>query len=435
TYGYGYTGFFRTRTRSGARNEIIPSARRRRGGRSRRGHKGKWRSQGSQGETPQESEITSVYNLSKRSLTAPELSILSKGLSFVPSAPVDVFEWEVDQYKFGRSLRLAEFFGPSPSLNVPGQTALGLKSCFDPISNNASIKTFLQTVNKETSTILRKKFKSVGNLTGLERNAIKSLRSDHSITIRPADKGGGVVVLDYSYYREEILGQLTDTDTYELCHADPTVLFKKIIFEVVANALDRKLIDAQMKEFLIVEYPRVPILYTLPKVHKDGQRPPGRPIVSAVGGLLEPLGQLIDRALKVPVMQLPYCLRDSSDLIEKIESISLPEHTLFITIDVRSLYTIIPHDDGVEAARWVLENTTAVVEWDVEFVIELLRLSLRLNYFRFENKFYRQRRGMSMGAPMAPMYANAFMFLYETKHIVPLFSDGLKAYHRFIDDI
>uniref|UniRef100_A0A8C5PUI2 Reverse transcriptase domain-containing protein n=1 Tax=Leptobrachium leishanense TaxID=445787 RepID=A0A8C5PUI2_9ANUR len=320
-------------------------------------------------------------------------------------------------------------------ITVSNDIDLHLRSKFDPLSSNVSIKTFLQTVKKETNDILCKKTRAVGNLTGAEREAIQSLRSDKSITIRPADKGGGVVVLDYNYYREEIGGQLRDIDTYELCPSDPTETFKTIIGEVVLDALDRHLIDDKIKDFLTVEFPIIPILYTLPKIHKDNQRPPGRPIVSAVGGLLEPLGQLIDKALKAPVMSLSTCLRDSTDVIDKIKTVSLSDQSLFVTIDVCSLYTVIPHDDGVEAARWVLENVTNEVEWDIDFIVELLRLSLRLNYFRFEDKFYRQRRGTSMGAPMAPMYANAFMYLYEVKYILPLFSDGLRAYHRFIDDI
>ncbi|CAH2306460.1 Hypothetical predicted protein [Pelobates cultripes] len=53
----------------------------------------------------------------------------------------------------------------------------------------------------------------------------------------------------------------------------------------------------------------------------------------------------------------------------------------------------------------------------VEYILELLYLVLNQNYFRFEHTWYQQVAGTSMGAAMAPMYANILF------------------YRRFIDDI
>ncbi|XP_069821043.1 zinc finger protein 721-like [Dendropsophus ebraccatus] len=66
-----------------------------------------------------------------------------------------------------------------------------------------------------------------------------------------------------------------------------TTVTKKTI---VAN----KALDQKTAEKLIPDSPRKPKWYLLPKIHKSLSRPPGRPIVSAVGSVTEGLSQYVD---------------------------------------------------------------------------------------------------------------------------------------------
>lgn len=52
------------------------------------------------------------------------------------------------------------------------------------------------------------------NLSITERSALKALMESETIMIQNADKGGSVVVLDTTTYREKALRQLNNTDTY-----------------------------------------------------------------------------------------------------------------------------------------------------------------------------------------------------------------------------
>ncbi|CAH2273537.1 Hypothetical predicted protein [Pelobates cultripes] len=67
------------------------------------------------------------------------------------------------------------------------------------------------------------------------------------------------------------------------------------------------------------------------------------------------------------------------------------------------------------------------------FTLELLEIVLSQNYFRFETDWYRQIAGTSIGAAMAPMYANGYMF--ETRYILEPYKDRILKYVRYIDDI
>lgn len=43
---------------------------------------------------------------------------------------------------------------------------------------------------------------------------IKQLEENKKVVIRPADKGGAIVVLSKEYYNKELSDQLCDTNTY-----------------------------------------------------------------------------------------------------------------------------------------------------------------------------------------------------------------------------
>ncbi|XDV25342.1 hypothetical protein PO909_029268 [Leuciscus waleckii] len=106
------------------------------------------------------------------------------------------------------------------------------------------------------------------------------------VIIKPADKGGGIVLMPRESYDQEVQRQLNYDDFYVKLNGDPTQSFKKDI-------------DGFLKDFCQddqnwIEYPVRPVLYVLPKVHKTLSNPTGRPIVSCIGSLREPLSRLFN---------------------------------------------------------------------------------------------------------------------------------------------
>lgn len=51
-------------------------------------------------------------------------------------------------------------------------------------------------------------------------------------------------------------------------------------------------------------------------------------------------------------------LKDTTVYLNKTPNMDLPEETLLVTMDVTSLYTTIPHKEGIEAFREVWETRT-----------------------------------------------------------------------------
>lgn len=85
--------------------------------------------------------------------------------------------------------------------------------------------------------------------------------------------------------------------------------------------------------------------YVLPKIHKPGFPPAGRPIVAAQQSLHEPVSRYIDSILQPFVRQTRYFLLDTTDFITKIEGVNIPVASLILSFDVVSLYTSIPHEE------------------------------------------------------------------------------------------
>uniref|UniRef100_A0A8C5MBV0 Reverse transcriptase domain-containing protein n=1 Tax=Leptobrachium leishanense TaxID=445787 RepID=A0A8C5MBV0_9ANUR len=327
-----------------------------------------------------------------------EGKILAKGLSYVPTNTPQELQWDIDLYKFGRQLRITDFFKNEQSKVI---SRFRPKSSFDPISNQATIKTFLKIVQKETSDLLKHHKTQHQNTSREEWRAIRSLANDASITIRSADKGGSIVVMDYACYARAIYLLLEDATTYVKLQGNPTISIQNKFGDSFSRGLQLNYINQELFEFLTKKHPKIPKLYGIPKIHKNLTHPPMRPIVSAIGGVIEPVAQWLDYLFKAPVYDIPTCVKDTPMFLQRITSIDTDlTDTVLITMDVKSLYTIIPHEAGVDAMRELLSCSDKYDGPCIEYILELLLMALKNNYFRFENNWYLQKMGMSMGAAM-----------------------------------
>ena len=104
-----------------------------------------------------------------------------------------------------------------------------------------------------------------------------------------------------------------------------------------------------------------------------------------------------------------------------------------ITMDVNSLYTNIPHTDGINACRSFLNRHTtdpALIS-DIPIFIDFI---LTHNLFKFNDDHYLQIKGTAMGFKIAPAYANISMDAIET--LFPSSSPPKSSiYYCYIDDI
>ena len=92
----------------------------------------------------------------------------------------------------------------------------------------------------------------------------------------------------------------------------------------------------------------------------------------------------------------------------------LGEDKLIFTMDITSLYTIIPNGEGLLALKHFFDLRT-VKEPSSEILLRLAELVLTLNCFSFATSYYKQINGVAMGTKMGPSYANLFVGYIEHK--------------------
>lgn len=107
---------------------------------------------------------------------------------------------------------------------------------------------------------------------------------------------------------------------------------------MVHDAFLNRIIDKAIHEALKSPHPRIPSFYSLPKTHKNIEKPPGRPIISGVGAKTEKGSRLANIFLRPHVLKLQSYIIDTSDLLKKLHGVIIPMDSLFVSIDVEVLY-------------------------------------------------------------------------------------------------
>ena len=133
-------------------------------------------------------------------------------------------------------------------------------------------------------------------------------------------------------------------------------------------------------------------------IHKPGNP---RPIVSANGHPTEKISEFIS-------YRLSYLLNKLKDLDV------LPANAILVTLDVPSLYTNIPTNEGIDTCRMFLDKRTDK-SVPTESICDLMRIILTMNNFVFNGEHFVQQHGTSMCTRMAPAFANFFMGDFEEK--------------------
>ena len=281
------------------------------------------------------------------------------------------------------------------------------------------------------------------------------MQNDRLIVVKPADKGAGIVIMNYDDYVTSCNKHLTATQPQPA--GPPLPYYKKATtqdFNKLKQSIDAVLDFGKQNEYLSnVEYKMMrPVdkgagrFYQLYKVHKsypEGCLPPGRPIVSGNGSLTENLSKFVDHHSKILINNIPSFIQDSPDFLRTLDTLNqsnqICDTDILVTIDVSSLYTNIKQEDGIEAMRTAL-NKRDDKTIPTEYLLQLLELVLKGNIFEFGNQLYQQLVGTAMGTPSAPTYATVFMAeldikIYNLAKNIAVTEDPIRILKRFLDDI
>ena len=279
------------------------------------------------------------------------------------------------------------------------------------------------------------------NLSKEEINALKSLRENKDIIIKPADKGSCTVVMNKTDYIAEGHRQLSNKRHYKKLDGPIYPKISEKISDILKELYLEGFIDKRQLEYLDVpNNPRERKFYLLPKIHKEkskwtgnGRIPPGRPIVSDCDSDTYKIAEYIDHFLAPLAKSHDSYIKDTPDFLHKLSKVKTDPNSLLISLDIESLYTNIDNKDGIQAVKDLFRSNPDPNRPD-DHILELLQLSLENNDFMFNGEWYLQTWGTAMGKKFAPNYANIFLANWE-KEALGKCPKSPECYFRYLDDI
>lgn len=266
-------------------------------------------------------------------------------------------------------------------------------------------------------------------------DAIKKLGERHEVIIRPADKGGGLVILDKKDYQEEMENLLKVENIYQKLRSNPKKKYQRKLKTFIDKGKKLGILNLKEAEYLFSKSTKTPVMYYTPKIHKRLHKPPGRPIISGINSIFSRLGEYLDKYLKPIVQKGKSYLRDSQQLIQELQEIQDGGNWILATIDVNSLYTSILQKDGLGGVEKALHEKTGMKQQQINYILEGLKMAMECNYFWYNNNYYVQTKGVAMGARYAPSVANLFLDMWEEEYIYDRKIPQIKMYRRYIDDL
>lgn len=152
------------------------------------------------------------------------------------------------------------------------------------------------------------------------------------------------------------------------------------------------------------------------KTHKRDN--PLRLITSCCGTAIERLSAFTEFYLKPLSQNLPSFIKDSTDLINKIQALNakgpFPVGSLLVSWDVVSMFPNIDNDLGITAVRKALDSRSSKFP-STDCIAEAVEICLRVNNCQFSEQNYVQKHGTAMGPKNACSYADLAMGLIDEK--------------------
>ncbi len=241
---------------------------------------------------PEEVSKRWVVNLSTKSLTKDQISVLSHGPKFAVTQ---------------------ERIEAEDIIPVIESGVLGLSQSDSDEVRSEIVKAIKQTTKLDS------------NITNKERIALKKLKLDRSIKVLPADKGTALVVMDSKDYDAKCLEMLSDTDCYEELKSDPTASLQRQLVDKLKSMKNSGNLTQEQYQKMRPSGTKSPApkFYGQPKIHKPGA--PLRGIVSSCGSLGYGTAKELARILGPLVGENGHSVKNAKDFVDRVHSRNIEE--------------------------------------------------------------------------------------------------------------
>ena len=247
-----------------------------------------------------------VHNLSSKSLTPTQTSVLEKGFNFALSP---------------KSLPMVDII-------------CGVEEGLRKVNDAAAVS----TARSKVAGVLKTARLPKRNIDKEEEQALKELKKDKDIVILKADKGNCTVIMDRPDYDQKINALLNDNDIYSklVTKRNPLNNITKDVNDFVYQLLLDNKIKQDKYYWLHCSKAVIPRFYGLPKIHKVNV--PLRPIVSFVNSPTYNISKFLSKIIK-SLMTNRFSVKNSIDFIDRIKDVVIEDDDILVSFDAVSLFT------------------------------------------------------------------------------------------------
>lgn len=407
-------------------------------------------------------------------LTRTQLSVLSKGRSFVPGPPpqktlLENLGSSMNRLKEQINKRFADSLLPGLENEelgthkkrriMPQQLPMKQRMSI-PTKKLPGLETMVHCETMDVGERILEKCPS--NMSKLERETLKDLAQNPDLVIKKADKDGALVVLKRESYIKMGEAHLKDTETYiPLNNPDKALETVKRQSKILVNRFfnldnsekgggNRRSFLAGQRDALLEHNPIIPHWYVLPKTHKkkdpDTGLWPGRPVLSGCNAPTRPVDRLLTTYLTPLLDLLPERLQDTTAFLRKVSAFPrFPPGSIIFSFDIVSLYPSIPQEEASFVVANFYEKNFAYVKEKLKtdyniiapppyLIKEGIDHVLQGTLLRFNEHFYNQGKGTAIGASVSVAIAEIFVHAsIEGKR--QKLDKQPSVFYRYIDDI
>ena len=356
-------------------------------------------------------------NLSQTPLNEDEISLMTKGPSFVLLPKnVDWLDTRIALDKFSSKLRWrymrfkAEKNDPQTSeepqnsektaeeieRTAPWTKNSKLRKPPSP-TDNAALESFINCL--ETTILNPKNLRKVqDNMNKNERKAMKKIKKWDNRIVRLQDKGSRFIILDRLTYCEKISHNMTVGGSHKIVQNDLTKKHEKVVLKWAKYWFHEGEIDEHVYNFVTRSNNKPGNITGLVKAHKENY--PFRVLTTGCGTAIENLSAFTEFFLGPLAQTHPAYIKDTTHFLNKIKDISenrvFPPGTLLVSWDVEAMFPNIDNNACLQAVYHAL-NKRKILHPSTECIVEAVKICLECNNSEFNDKHFVQIYGTAMG--------------------------------------
>ena len=374
-----------------------------------------------------------AHNLSGMEVPVEVMTLLAKGLKFVPDfRHTHAKDLVQAAARFIRAINSAVYFRDR-GLPTRAYSRFRLPRAWSPPLSAEGLQTAFKLEQLISNWSPSKP--SSGSWSYFDRCALRWLKLNRStVMICDSDKNMGVTICSTTWVLGQaqrhidgactlLSGQDWEISTYHAINEAKAVIDRAVRLKVLTHA---------ERSFVVADFQRpVPGQFRiLPKIHKNPVE--SRPIFSAGQSWTRRLADWLTQKLSVLLDGASTVALSSDDVQARMKDwqVGVHEKLVLVTLDIEALYPSIslPH------LKWtlaVLIRSRFPVK-EAEVIIKMLEIVLHYNEAQWQGKVFRITQGVATGSPASVVIANAYLLSLD-KHICDFCC--LRGYQRYVDDL